>query len=169
MNPHIIFDKDEKIFKMWYSAGETIEPDVICYATSKDGINWVKYNKNPIFFPNNNKSNLDFYKIGGCDVHKLSKRKYVMFNIGYTDINTARIFVASSKNGVNNWKRYDNPIIIPTKNQFDNNACYKPSAIFDKGNNKWRIWYNGRNKNKEYIGLATHNNYQLLYSIFFKY
>jgi len=42
MNPHVIYDKDEKIFKMWYEAGETYEPDVIYYAISKDGINWIK-------------------------------------------------------------------------------------------------------------------------------
>ena len=43
MIPNVIYDYEENIFKMWYSAGEIYEPDVICYATSKDGINWVKY------------------------------------------------------------------------------------------------------------------------------
>lgn len=160
MNPHVLYDKEEKLFKMWYSAGEMVEPDVICYAISKDGINWIKYNKNPIFIPNLNKKTLDFYKIGGCDVHKISSQKYLMFYIGYSDINTARIFIAISQNGINNWKRKSNPIIKPTKGQFDNNACYKPSAFFDKKNNKWMIWYNGRNKNKEFIGLAFHKNYK---------
>ena len=167
MNPHIIYDNDERIFKMWYSSGETYEPDVICYATSKDGINWIKYEKNPIFFPNLNKSSLDYYKIGGCDVHKISNKKYIMFYIGYSDINRARIFVAISRNGINKWKRSIYPIIKPTKDHFDNNACYKPSAFFDKRNNQWKIWYNGRNKNKEFIGFATHNNFHLVYSNFF--
>ena len=49
MNPHVIYDEKEKIYKMWYAAGETYEPDVIGYATSKDGINWTKYRDNPIF------------------------------------------------------------------------------------------------------------------------
>ena len=44
MNPHVIYDEKEKIYKMWYSAGETFEPDVIGYATSEDGIYWEKYN-----------------------------------------------------------------------------------------------------------------------------
>ena len=158
MNPHVIYDKDEKFFKMWYAAGETYEPDVICYATSKDGINWIKYKKNPIFRPNLNKNSFDFFKIGGCDVHKVSKYKYLMFYIGYTDIDTARILYAISKNGINDWKRSQKPIVVPTKDQFDNNACYKPSAIFDKNKNKWFLWYNGRNYNKEFIGLTIHNN-----------
>ena len=101
MNPHVIYDKEENLFKMWYSADETYEPDVICYATSKDGITWKKYEKNPIFTPNPKKLSLDWFNIGGCDVHKISNQKYLMFYIGYSDINTARIFVAKSKNGIN--------------------------------------------------------------------
>ena len=97
MIPHVIYDDDEKLFKMWYSAGETYEPDVICYATSKDGINWAKYKNNPIFRPNKIKSSLDFYKVGGSDVHRISKNKYLMFYIGYSDINTARIFLQKVK------------------------------------------------------------------------
>lgn len=161
MNPHVIYDDKEKIYKMWYSAGESYEPDVIGYATSEDGINWIKYKNNPIFFKNRNKLSLDSFKIGGCDVHKMQDNTYLMFYIGYSDINTARIFVAKSKNGITNWKRNFNPIIEPTKNEFDNNACYKPSAIYDKKNNKWMLWYNGRKKEKEFIGLAIYNKYKI--------
>ena len=71
-----------------------------------------------------------------------------MFYIGYTDINTANIFITESKNGINNWKRNYNPIIKPSKNKFDNDACYKPSAIYDNKKKKWMIWYNGRVKIK---------------------
>ena len=162
MNPHVIYDPEERIFKMWYSAGETYEPDVVCYATSDDGKHWKKNEKNPIFKPNIDKSSLDNYKIGGCDVHKISNKKYLMFYIGYTDINTARIFVAKSKNGINNWKRNNNPIIQPTKGKFDSEACYKPSVVFDSYFDKWLIWYNGRTKSIEYIGVATHYKFQFL-------
>ena len=158
MIPNVIFDKQENIFKMWYSAGETYEPDVICYATSKDGINWTKYKNNPIFIANKNKFCLDSFKVGGSDVHKISNNKYIMFYIGYSDINTARIFIAKSKNGINNWKRLDTPIIKPTKGQFDSDACYKPTALYDKKKKEWLIWYNGRRKNKEFIGLAFFKN-----------
>ena len=158
MIPDVIYDKDEKLFKMWYSAGEKYEPDVICYAISKDGKNWIKYKNNPIFKPNINKLSLDFYKVGGSDVHKISKKNYLMFYIGYSDINTARIFIAKSNDGINNWTRSKNPIIQPTKGKFDNDACYKPSLIFNKKINRWMIYYNGRNKNMEYIGVAFAKN-----------
>ena len=161
MNPHVIYDKEEKIFKMWYSAGDKGEPDVICFAKSKDGINWVKYKNNPIFVPNKKKSSLDSYKIGGCDVHKISNNKYIMFYIGYTNIDTARIFFAESENGINNWKRSNAPIIKPSKGKFDNDACYKPSALYDNKIKKWILWYNGRVRGDEYIGMASYNKNQL--------
>ena len=97
MNPDVIYDKEENIFKMWYAARETYEPDVICYATRKDGITWIKHKKNPVFTANINKLSLDSFKVGGCDVHKISNKKYIIFYIGYSDINTARIFVAKVK------------------------------------------------------------------------
>ena len=159
MIPNVIYDYEENIFKMWYSAGETFEPDVICYATSKDGINWIKYKNNPIFIANKNILSLDSFKVGGSDVHKISNNNYIMFYIGYSDIHTARIFVAKSKNGINSWKRSDNPIIIPTKGKFDNDACYKPTSIYDRKKNEWLIWYNGRRKSSEFIGLAFYKNF----------
>ena len=156
MNPDVIYDEEEKVFKMWYAAGETYEPDVIAYATSEDGINWNKYSENPILKANEDKGALDRFKVGGCDVHKISNNSYIMFYIGYTDINTARIFVAKSQDGIN-WVRTGRPIIVPEKGKFDTEACYKPSAIFDSKNNRWMLWYNGRTSNKEYIGLAIYN------------
>ena len=162
MNPHVIYDTKDAIYKMWYAAGDALEPDVISYATSKDGINWKKYKDNPIFIPNKNKNSLDSFKVGGCDVHKISDNKYLMFYIGYSDINTARIFIAESKNGITNWKRSCTPIISPTRNEFDSNACYKPSAIYNKKNNQWMLWYNGRKKNREFIGLVTYHNYRII-------
>jgi len=154
MNPHVIYDKEEKIYKMYYTAGEFYEPDVICYATSKDGIIWDKYKNNPILIPNYNTSSLDSFKVGGCDVHKISANYYLMFYIGFSDINTARIFKAESKDGITNWKRNNNPLIEPTKNNFDSDACYKPSVIYNKKNKIWMLYYNGRKKNNEYIGLS---------------
>ena len=169
MNPHVIYDNEEKIFKMWYAAGETYEPDVICYAESKNGINWKKYENNPIFIHNSKKNSLDSFKVGGCDVHKISQNRYLMFYIGYSDIHTARIFVAETKNGKNKWKRSKNPIIKPDKMKFDSDACYKPSAIYEKKNNSWIIWYNGRTKNREFIGVAVYKKFELIkFTNFFK-
>ena len=71
----------------------------------------------------------------------------------------ARIFIAESENGINNWKRSNKPIIKPTKNKFYNDACYKPSAFYDSKNIRWLLWYDGRTKGVEYIGVAFNYKY----------
>lgn len=159
MNPYVLYDEEEQIFKMWYAAGETYEPDVIAYATSKDGIHWEKFNNNPIFKKNEDDKAKDNFKVGACEVHKIDNQ-YVMFYIGYTDLHTARIFVAKSEDGITNWTRYGKePIVEPTKGTFDSEACYKPTVIWDEKDNRWMLWYNGRTKENEYIGLVTCNKY----------
>jgi hypothetical protein len=47
-------------------------------------------------------------------------------------------------------------LIAPSNGSFDENACYKPSVYFDKNTNTVMLWYNGRRKAEEYIGLATY-------------
>lgn len=159
MNPCVFYDTDEKVYKMWYSAGQKHEPDVLCYATSEDGIKWNKHESNPIMIPSKDKGDLDCFKLGACDVHKLEDNSYIMFYIGYTDINTARIFYATSNDGVQ-WKKHSkNPIVVPSKNGFDSEATYKPSAIYDFNKNEWILWYNGRTGDQEYIGFVTCKDY----------
>lgn len=153
MNANVIYDNG--MFKMYYAAGEFIEPDVICLAISTDGINFKKYEKNPILMPSNDKETLDYYKVGATDVHKISNNKYLMFYIGYTDLRTARILTATSNDGINWNKNNKTAIISPAKGTFDSSSTYKPSVIYNNEKNKWMLWYNGRNMKNEYIGLAT--------------
>ena len=151
MNPSVIWDDELKKFRMWYSAGEIYEPDVICYAESTDGIAWVKYEEGPVFSKGDKP--YDHYKVGGCDVHYVNGR-YIMYYIGYETLDNARICVAKSDDGIHNWIRSsENPIISPSKGGWDSHACYKPSVVYDK--DIIRLWYNGRKKRIEKIGIAT--------------
>ncbi len=52
-----------------------------------------------------------------------------------------------------------NPIISPSLNAWDHDACYKPYAILD--GSRWLLWYNGRHGSVEQIGLATHEGKDL--------
>ena len=158
MNPCVLYENGE--YRMWYSAGETYEPNVLAYATSKDGINWVKKRFNPIFVcdPDNI---YEQARIGGCQVIKFED-EYYLFYIGYEDIDTARVCVAKSKDGVLKWEKSPlNPIVSPDSGEWDEDACYKPSAIWNEKENKWMLWYNGRKGNKEYIGLVTKSGKEL--------
>jgi len=99
------------------------------------------------------------YKVTACQVIK-RKNDYLMFYIGFRDINFAQIGMARSKNGIDNWERFaGNPIIQPTKDMWDESATYKPFAIQE--NDRWMLWYNGRNKHLEQIGLAIHQGSNL--------
>ena len=51
MCPHVLFDEQAGLYRMWYSGGEQYEPDAIGYATSRDGLVWEKHRSNPIFRP----------------------------------------------------------------------------------------------------------------------
>ena len=159
MNPCVLYENGK--YRMWYSAGETYEPNVNAYAESDDGIHWVKYAGNPIF--ECDKAN--FYekdRVGGCQVIKTDDMGYVMFYIGYEDIDTARICAARSADGITGWVRSPlNPIIEPDKGMWDGDACYKPTVVWNEAERKWMLWYNGRLGEDEFIGLAEYGKREL--------
>jgi predicted GH43/DUF377 family glycosyl hydrolase len=145
MCPHVDWDEDAKLFKMWYSGGEQNEPDAIGYATSVDGLTWVKSDLNPVFKPET-KNQWEKAKVTACQVIK-QPSGYLMFYIGFETEQHAQIGVARSKDGITGWQRHPaNPIIRTSPrgaaNDWDASACYKPYAIFD--GKKWLLWYNGR-------------------------
>ncbi len=151
MSPFVMYEDGR--FKMWYAAGEVYEPNVICYAESADGIHWEKYADNPIFCCNPEKE-YEQDRIGAVQILRESDG-YLMFYIGYWNIDTACICAARSKDGITNWQRVpENPLITPTAGTWDENSCYKPAVIRDE-NGLYHVWYNGRRKREEYIGYAT--------------
>jgi len=158
MCPHVIWDDEMQLYRMWYSGGEQNEPNEIGYATSHDGFTWTKYPDNPIFSVEP-KNEWEKHKVTACQVTKLDD-EYLMFYIGFGDEEHAQIGVARSQNGITEWQRHpDNPIISPTADQWDCDATYKPFAIFD--GEKWLLWYNGRRGSAEQIGLAIHEGKSL--------
>ena len=78
-----------------------------------------------------------------------------MFYIGFRDEHRAHIGLACSENGIDNWQRHaENPIIFSTRGSWDENACYKPFAIFEQSANRWLLSYNDRKGSVEQIGVA---------------
>ncbi len=85
-----------------------------------------------------------------------------MFYIGFRDEHRAQIGLARSKDGIANWRRHPaNPIIFPGEETWDADSCYKPFAIYEKANDRWLVWYNGRRQNIEQIGMAIHKGKNL--------
>jgi sucrose-6-phosphate hydrolase SacC (GH32 family) len=158
MCPHVNWDEEKQIFRMWYSGGEQYEPNAIGYATSPDGLHWTKYSGNPIFAADP-ANEWEQHKVTACQVIK-RKNDYLMFYIGFKTEDIAQIGMAKSPDGIGNWTRYvGNPIVAPTPNSWDHDACYKPFAILD--GDRWLLWYNGRYTINEYIGLVIHEGKDL--------
>lgn len=149
MNPYVIKIQNE--YYMYYAAGETYEPDVICLAISKDGIN---YDKKGVVLKKRNLFFLDSKKVGACEVYKQGEI-YIMYYIGYTDVDTARICYATSEDGISWNRRYFNCLVSPSK-EFDYCAVYKPTVFCD--GEKESIYYNGRSGSHETIGVAMRSN-----------
>ena len=157
MNPYVRWDESRQVWRMWYASGETYEPNVLCYAESRDGLAWEKSPLNPIFIKG---KGWEKDRVGGCEVHPLPDGRWIMFYIGYSDINTARIGAAVSADGVTGWTRLKgNPLVEPTPGEWDSAACYKPSVVREK--DRWLLWYNGRTSSREYIGMAEHKGLDL--------
>jgi predicted GH43/DUF377 family glycosyl hydrolase len=153
MCPHVLYDDNAKIYRMWYSGGEQFEPNAIGFATSPDGLRWTKHEQNPVFKPGPQHA-WEKDRVTGCQVIR-DGGWYLMFYIGFRDEQHAQIGIARSRDGISAWQRHPaNPIIRPGKNQWDHDAVYKPYAIFD--GRQWLLWYNGRKGSSEQIGLATH-------------
>jgi predicted GH43/DUF377 family glycosyl hydrolase len=158
MCPHVIHDDEAGLYRIWYSGGEQYEPDAIGHATSKDGLAWVKHGDNPPFQPDLALA-WEKDRVTACQVIRQGDG-YLMYYIGFRDRDHAQIGVARSKDGIANWQRHPaNPIIRPGVGRWDQDAVYKPYAIFD--GRRWLLWYNGRRGGVEQIGLAIHEGEDL--------
>ena len=160
MCPYVLWDEDKHQYRMWYSAGDQYEPNAIGYATSPDGVHWTKHGDNPVFSADP-ASPWEQHKVTACQVIPAGEW-HLMFYIGFRNEHLAQIGLARSRDGIRNWQRHlANPIIRPVPDAWDGDACYKPFAILDQEDDRWMLWYNGRNGNVEQIGLAIHPGHDL--------
>lgn len=155
MCPHVIWDEDRQVWRMWYSAGGFWEPDQIGYAESTDGIRWERNADNPIFRPRKD----HFWEqeiVSACQVFPMNGW-YYMFYIGFEDMYKATINVARSRDGIHGWQRYnDNPILSGGDyGAWDSEGVYKPWVEHEDG--RWLLWANGRRAAIEQVGLYIHH------------
>ena len=158
MNPMVLYDANAKVYRMWYSAGEQYEPISIGFASSKDGINWNRFSE-PVFTASKEAGKWDEARVSVGQVVYASGW-YYLFYMGYSNVDHSAIGIARSKNGTKDWQKHPlNPIVEPTKGTWDQDAVYKPAALFDGV--EWKLWYNGRSEHVEQIGVATYAGHDL--------
>jgi beta-1,2-mannobiose phosphorylase / 1,2-beta-oligomannan phosphorylase len=158
MCPDVMWDDKNRLWRLWYSAGQQYEPNAIGYATSADGLHWNKYAANPVMRPDPS-SDWEKDRVTGAQIIYW-KGWFYSFYIGFRDIDHAQIGLARSKNGITDWVRHAaNPIVRTTSGGWDADACYKPYAVYADG--RWMLWYNGRHNSLEQIGLVLHSGENL--------
>jgi predicted GH43/DUF377 family glycosyl hydrolase len=157
MCPDVLWDEAARQYRMWYSGGEQYEPDAIGYATSPDGVHWSRLAA-PVFASDPSNA-WEQHKVTACQIVPRDGWFY-MFYIGFRDIDHAAIGIARSRDGLTGWQRCPlNPIVSPTPEGWDADACYKPYALYD--GHRWLLWYNGRRGGMEQIGLVTRDGEDL--------
>lgn len=155
MCPHVLWDQERNRYRMWYSAGEFYEPNVMGYAESFDGIHWERDQRNPIFV-GDPEHYWERERTTACSVFKKDGWYYMTY-IGFEDIHKATICMARSRDGITNWERHpENPVIAPgASGEWDCEAVYKASMVYDRINDQWLLWYNGGTRGIEFVGLAV--------------
>jgi predicted GH43/DUF377 family glycosyl hydrolase len=137
-------------YHMWYT-GDNGTNDRIGYATSPDGVTWIKSASNPV---------LDIGLPGSWDNNNVltpvvihDGSTYHMWYSGYNG-STWRIGYATSSDGIV-WNKYAfNPVLdLGPPGSWDGNHVYYPSVIFDGAT--YHMWYSGADGINARIGYAT--------------
>ena len=145
-HPNVLFDGTE--YKMWY-VGYDGSNHRIGYATSTDGIVWVKHSE-PV---------LNLGASGTWDdnyVHSptvlFDGAEYQMWYSG-SDGSNARIGYATSVNGIVWEKHPDFVLDLGASGTWDDSLVHSPTVLFD--GTKYQMWYTGSNGSTHRIGYTT--------------
>jgi len=148
--PFVMYD--DSIFKMWYS---NIQSSVnakgavtsVGYATSKNGLTWKHYSRQPVLIPT--KGTWDAFSVGHGTILKDSG-EYKLYYSGYIESNGSRfsIGLATSTDGIH-WTKKAEPILSGS-NGWDYSIAVKGVV---KVNNKYYMYYHSGDASG--IGLAT--------------
>ncbi|MEW6746893.1 MAG: hypothetical protein AB1486_29500 [Planctomycetota bacterium] len=163
-DPCVIWDEDEKLYKMWTSAGGVVPPETaigvrIQYVTSPDGVTWTEHDENPVLLEGRSKGAWDRAGVDTATVLKLNGR-YWMWYAGYAVREfppvTMKIGLATSDDGIH-WQKDDqNPVLASgDPGEWDESWVESPTVVWWQG--QFTMWYTGvgMGGTSFAIGLAT--------------
>ena len=150
---------DGDVYRMWYSATNSTSLLVrVGYATSSDGINWLRDTAhNPILdvgLPGNWDSGARYV----TEVLRCGNEYYMWYAGGLAPNEAWRVGIAVSPDGVNDWDQVpQNPVLNPTAGAWD--ATFVESGTVMLRDGEFVMWYDGGNfVNPVKIGRATSAN-----------
>jgi predicted GH43/DUF377 family glycosyl hydrolase len=140
-------------YMMWYTGFDNSNEWEIGLATSSDGINWKKYNGNPVLKLGSS-STWDDKNIGRPSV-LFDGKTYKMWYQGADSKNIYEIGYATSPDGIN-WKKYSgNPVFRSgTTGSWEEYDVFAPMVMYDGV--EYKMWYSGESSASGHkIGYAT--------------
>lgn len=150
--PCVIYDEEEKKYRMWYSAGEYELPQLMGYAESEDGLTWERKCTEPILKKNPaHKWEREAATMGSVIRHG---DYFYMVYCGFEHVTNSRLGFARSKDGIH-WEPHPgNPVITGGKQGWwDGGYTGKASLLFDEG--VWKMWYTGHFHDMTNLGLMV--------------
>jgi serine/threonine protein kinase len=120
----VIFDTADSCFKMWYT-GKSNNSNKIGYATSTDGIQWVKYSHNPVYDD----------ELADREMYPAVVKDQEGFKMYYTAASQESdyfpIRLATSIDGIT-WRKYSNlPILAGGEQEWEKNRIFVTAVYFN--------------------------------------
>ncbi|MEN8193647.1 MAG: hypothetical protein ABFS12_12570, partial [Bacteroidota bacterium] len=156
----VIYDEEESIFKFWYQSYNDVDVSLlertpILYATSIDGLNWIRPNLGLFEFQGSKENNIILQNYGYHDLYSPSiikdkldpdpARRYKMvwwdFPLGDEEYQDDGMCVAFSPDGIHWRKHPDNPVIHVNKTE--KSISDVMSVMHDKNNGKYVAYTKG--------------------------
>ncbi len=149
--PQVIIDDDapsSERYKMWYMGQTQSGPLKIFYATSSDGINWIKYSDSngavPVLEPGGAPGGLDDSSVGHQCLVKDNDGLYRMWYNGASSIGQ-RILYAESVDGIS-WTKYGLSLDVGNSGELDSVNVGQPSVIAE-ADGTYKMWNHGHDGN----------------------
>lgn len=150
--------KRDSMYQMWYSGSDGNKSNT-GYATSFDGINWSKYENNPVL--STGQGSAWDSNVANASTVLYHDGKYRMWYHGnniraFADL---KIGYAESLNGIYWYKAENNPILQPSSNEWDQTLIWFPCVIKNSLSDTtftYEMYYSGRAPEyKDNLGLAS--------------
>lgn len=154
--PTLVYKNNQ--YYMWYTSIQTDNIMSISFATSTDGINWVKSITNPVIRPNNNNPFICEKNVHDPEV--IWNESLNLFQMWYVascepkPTGEARYWIkyAQSNDGIN-WELETKPVLYPFLD-WEKEGISSPTILLE--GSEYKMWYSGRNSSGKWqIGYAT--------------
>ena len=140
-------------YKMWYT-GHDGSYYRIGYATSPDGINWIKHG---MILDHGNPGDFDCYDIYVPSVIYDPSDSNAPYKMWYSGFNGSHYIIgyATSLDGIS-WTKHGKVLDIGSSKDFDNHDVDAPMIIYDPNdiNAPYKMWYSGYDGFRWKIGYA---------------